>query len=120
MIDSFAQDRPERYEKSAQEDRCSPRARVQVPARLRMSGANGFETVVHDLSLAGFSAAAVSRVHPGTICWLTLPGLESLPGEVVWWRDCLVGCAFDQLLNPAVLDNVLGGYGAPPGYRSLR
>lgn len=119
MIDSFAQGKPGRYEQSAQEDRCAPRARVQIPARLRMSGANRFETVVHDLSLAGFSAAAVSRVHPGTMCWLTLPGLESLQCEVVWWRDCLVGCAFDQLLNPAVLESVLGGYGAPPESRSL-
>ncbi|MEO1920624.1 MAG: PilZ domain-containing protein [Sphingomonadaceae bacterium] len=119
MVDSFAEGATKRYETTAQEDRCAPRARVQIPARLRMSGANRFETVVHDLSLAGFSAAAVSRVHPGTVCWLTLPGLESLQSEVVWWRDCLVGCAFDQLLNPAVLESVLGGYSAPREFRSL-
>ena len=119
MIKSFAQGKPARYEQSAQEDRCAPRARVQIPARLRMSGANRFDTVVHDLSLAGFSAAAVSRVHPGTVCWLTLPGLESLQAEVVWWRDCLVGCAFDQLLNPAVLESILEGYSAPREFRSL-
>ena len=110
MIDSHAKGVQGRYEQIAQEDRCAPRTRVHIPASLRMSGSRRFETVVHDLSLAGFSAAAVSRVHPGTVCWLTLPGLESLQGEVVWWRDCLVGCAFDQLLSSIVHDNIISRY----------
>lgn len=110
MIESHLEGEPTRYEKSAQEDRCAPRVRVQIPAGLRMAGANRFETVVYDLSLAGFSAAAVSRMHPGTICWLTLPGLESLQGEVIWWRDCMVGCAFDHLLSPVVHEDILRRY----------
>lgn len=119
MTEDYAGEMQERYELVAQEDRCAPRTRVHIPASLRMSGARRFETVVHDLSLAGFSAAAVSRVHPGTVCWLTLPGLESLQGEVIWWRDCLVGCAFDQLLNPIVLDNIIGRYAARGELRRL-
>lgn len=119
MIDSYTKDMRERYEQSAQEDRCATRTRVHIPAGLRMSGAGRFETVVHDLSLAGFSAAAVSRAHPGTVCWLTLPGLESLQGEVVWWRDCLVGCAFARLLNPIVHDDILGRFTGRTAYRGL-
>jgi len=96
-----------RYEIAAQEDRSAPRTSVTIPAQLRMSGERGFQTVVQDLSLSGFSATAVNRMHPGTVCWLTLPGLESLQAEVVWWQDSQCGCAFAKLLSPIVHDAIL-------------
>jgi len=96
-----------RYEISAQEDRCAPRTKVTIPASLRPSGSRSFQTVVHDLSLSGFSAVAVNRLHKGNLVWLTLPGLESLQAEVVWWNDSMVGCAFQQLLSPIIHDNIL-------------
>lgn len=95
------------YSVAAQEDRCAPRLRVSIPATLRVSGARAFQTVVHDLSLGGFCASAVSRLHPETLCWITLPGLESLQSRVVWWNASLVGCSFSNLLNPVVLENIL-------------
>jgi hypothetical protein len=95
------------YELAAQEDRSAVRQRISIPAGFRASGTKGFQTAVRDLSLSGFSATAISRIHPGTYCWLTLPGMEALPARVVWWEDGLVGCAFEQLLNPIILDNVL-------------
>lgn len=90
------------YSQAAQEDRSAPRTRIVIPASLRPSGAKGFQTTVQDLSLSGFSAVAISRLRPGTLCWLTLPGLESLQAEVVWWESGSVGCAFSQLLSPIV------------------
>jgi len=108
---------PGSYEYSAQEDRCAPRTRVRVPASLRASGAKGFPTVVQDLSLGGFSATALNRMHQGTICWLTLPGIEPLQAEVAWWQDGLVGCAFANLLSPIVHDNLLARYGSDGRYR---
>lgn len=101
---------PIRYEKAAQEDRCAPRTRIMIPAQLRASGNRGFHTVVNDLSLSGFSATAVNRMHPGSICWLTLPGLESLQAEVVWWENSVAGCAFANLLSPIVHSNILARY----------
>ena len=65
---------------------------------------------VNDLSLSGFSATSVSRLHVGTVCWLTLPGLEALQAEVIWWEDSMCGCAFAQLLSPIVHDNILARY----------
>ncbi|MHA6317229.1 PilZ domain-containing protein [Altererythrobacter sp. CAU 1778] len=103
-------DSRDKYALAAQEDRSAPRTRLVIPAQLRQSGGRGFQTVVHDLSLSGFSATAVSRMHMGAICWLTLPGLESLQGEVIWWENNLVGCAFSQLLSPIVHDNLLERY----------
>ncbi len=102
----------ERYFTAAQEDRCAPRTQISIPAQLRPSGARGFHTVVQDLSLSGFCATSVSRLHPGTVCWLTLPGLGALQSTVVWWENNLAGCSFDQLLSPIVHDNMLLRYTA--------
>ena len=53
---------PGRYEIAAQEDRSAIRHKLTIPAQLRQSGGRGFHTVVHDLSLSGFSATAVFSV----------------------------------------------------------
>lgn len=95
------------YADAAQEDRCAPRTRLAIPAQLRASGARGFQTIVHDLSISGFSATAINRMHPGQACWITLPGLASLQAEVVWWDSSTVGCAFNDLLSPIVHDHIL-------------
>ena len=106
------------YELAAQEDRCSPRTKMVIPAQLRASGARSFQTVVHDLSISGFSCAAISRLREGKICWITLPGLESLQAEVVWWENSIVGCAFTELLSPIIHDNILQRYSPNTVYRS--
>jgi hypothetical protein len=99
-----------RYDIAAQEDRSAVRTKLAIPAQLRASGARAFQTVVNDLSLSGFSATAITRMHPGAVCWLTLPGLESLQAEVVWWENNMCGCAFHSLLSPIVHDNILARY----------
>lgn len=107
------------YFTAAQEDRSAPRTRINIPATMRISGARGFQTVVNDLSLSGFCAAAVNRLQPGTVCWLTLPGLESLQAEVIWWDNSLAGCAFDSLLSPIVHDNILTRWRGDSHYRPV-
>ena len=37
------------YSLAAQEDRCSPRTKLSIPAQLRASGGRPVRTVVHDL-----------------------------------------------------------------------
>ena len=108
----------DRYQIAAQEDRCSPRTKLTIPASLRASGGRAFQSVVHDLSISGFSAASINRMHEGQVCWLTLPGLESLQAQVVWWDNCIVGCAFTELLSPIVHDNILQRYSNTGIYRS--
>ena len=98
------------YLSAAQEDRCSPRTRLTIPATLRASGGRAFQTNVQDLSISGFSANSINRMHEGQMCWLTLPGLESLQGQVVWWENCIVGVAFEDLLSPIVHDNIIQRY----------
>ncbi len=108
-----------RYSVAAQEDRSAPRTRITIPAQLRQSGGRAFQTVVHDLSLSGFAAASVNRIQPATICWLTLPGLEALQAEVVWWDKSIIGCAFMDLLSPIVHDNLIARYRGDGVYRNL-
>lgn len=95
------------YLRAAQEDRCTPRTRLSIPATLRLSGKRPFHTTVLDLSAAGFAAGSIHRLHAGTLCWLTLPGLEALRAEVMWWDAGVAGCAFMQLLSPLVQDALL-------------
>jgi hypothetical protein len=102
------------YDIASREDRCAPRTRLTIPATLRPSAAKGFHTVVHDLSLGGFSANSSSRMHIGAVCWLTLPGLEALQAEVIWWEGGGVGCAFAKLLSPIILEHILSRYPAIP------
>ncbi|WP_374414114.1 PilZ domain-containing protein [Novosphingobium colocasiae] len=97
----------DRYQIAAQEDRSGYRNRTSVPASLRASGGRAFQTVVRDLSVSGFSATAISFIHPSTRCWLTLPGLDSQAARVVWWDDGVVGCAFEDLLDPDLFEGVL-------------
>ena len=113
------QDTNDRYILAAQEDRCAPRTKLTIPASLRASGGRAFQSVVHDLSISGFSAAAINRMHEGQVCWLTLPGLESLQAQVVWWENCIVGCAFTELLSPIVHDNIIQRYAQMGAYRSV-
>ena len=101
------------YETAAQEDRSAHRVKISIPATLRASGAKGYQTAVRDLSLSGFSATSMTRLHPGTNCWLTLPGMESLAAKVVWWDNGLVGAAFESLLSPIVLEHILARWSGP-------
>lgn len=102
------------YKIAAQEDRCAPRSLIRVHAKLRPSGAPGFDVIVYDLSIGGFSCDAVTGMRPGSLCWLTLPGLSALQAEIIWNDGMRVGCAFANLLNEAVLNNLLAKYSRLP------
>lgn len=112
-------DTKDRYSYAAQEDRCAPRTRLSIPGQLRPSGSKGFQTVVQDLSISGFSAMSINRLHVGGLVWLTLPGLESLEAEIVWWNNSQVGCAFARLLNPIVHDNLVARWRGDGVYRAI-
>ncbi|MEM8724263.1 MAG: PilZ domain-containing protein [Pseudomonadota bacterium] len=88
----------------------NPRTKLSIPANLRASGGRDFQSVLHDLSISGFSAASMNRMHEGQTCWLSLPDLEPLEAEVAWWDNCIVGCEFTELLSPITHDNVLQRY----------
>lgn len=100
------------YAIASDEDRCAPRHRLAIPARMRFSCSSSFPVQVTDMSLAGFACDALLAVHPGTLCWLTLPGLGALEAEVVRHSNEGMGCAFKNLLNLAVLNHYVAKYPA--------
>ena len=89
------------------EHRRSLRKAVKMRARLRDRGQTKFEVDVLDLSATGFRAETSFTLWPGTIVWLTLPGLGSLEAVVAWRDKLLYGCSFAKPLHPAVFDHVL-------------
>ncbi|MEO9599921.1 PilZ domain-containing protein [Parasphingorhabdus sp.] len=98
------------YAMASDEDRCAPRHRLSISARMRFSGSSSFPVNVIDISVAGFACDALLVVRRGTLCWLTLPGLGALEAEVVWHDKKGMGCAFTNLLNRAVLDHYIAKY----------
>ena len=98
---------PGSYEHASQEDRSAPRASVHINAVLRASGARGFDTIVRDLSLGGFTATSPSRIEEHNICWITVPDFSPIKGEVVWWEAGIVGIAFASLLDRDVFDAIV-------------
>jgi hypothetical protein len=93
------------------ERRDAPRRVLEINAKLRGSGSHAFSVVVTDLSLTGFGCDAVSGLHAGDICWLTLPGLSGLQAEVMWNNGSRIGCEFSSLLSRAVHDHVMKRWG---------
>lgn len=100
------------YAEASEEDRCAPRHRLAIPAKLRFSCSNSFAIVVTDMSLAGFACDALLEIGSGTRCWLTLPGLGALEAEVVRTGQYGLGCAFVNLLSLPVLDSFIAKYPA--------
>ena len=98
------------YAETALEDRSAQRTKIQIPAILRPSGSEGFSVTIKDISLSGFSAEAFTCQPNGTRVWITIPGLEPLMAEIARNDRTTVGCAFNNLLNQAVLDNLVARY----------
>ena len=83
------------------------RRAVKMRAHLRDRGQTKFEIDVVDLSSSGFRAETSFTLWPGTIVWLTLPGLAPLEAVVAWRDKFRYGCAFAKPLHPAVLEHIV-------------
>jgi len=94
-------------EVSADDARQALRRSVKMRAHLRDRGQTRFEIEVTDLSMSGFRAETSFTLWPGTIVWLTLPGLAGLEAVVAWRDKFKYGCAFAKPLHPAVFDHIV-------------
>lgn len=90
------------------EHRRALRKAVKVRAHLRDRGQTRFEIDVVDLSQSGFRAQTSFTLWPGTVVWLTLPGLAPLEAVVAWRDRSTYGCAFAKPLHPAVFEHIVG------------
>ncbi len=101
---------PESYSETALEDRSAIRQKVHIPAILRPSCSKKFSISVKNISLSGFAAEAFTGQPVGTRVWLTIPGMSPLEAEIARNDRTTIACAFANLLNPAVLDNLVARY----------
>lgn len=90
-----------------EDSRGALRKAVKMRAYLRDRGQTRFEIDVTDLSLAGFRAETSFTLWPGTVVWLTLPGLAALEAVVAWRDKSQYGCAFAKTLHPAVFEHII-------------
>lgn len=98
---------------SPQKDaRNATRHPVSMTAKLRYAGSTGFDMDLVDLSLTGCGCEAISGTHPGTLCWITLPGLGSLQSKVIHNDGVVMGFEFESPLNSAILALYVARYGA--------
>lgn len=93
-----------------------PYRRLAMRAALRVGVDRSFQTRVTELSTSTFAAEAVSRLHPGTRCWLTLPGLAAKQAEVLGWQGSIVTCRFTEDLSPLILDTLIEKAGHPTNH----
>ncbi|HEU0066236.1 MAG TPA: pilus assembly protein PilZ [Sphingomonas sp.] len=98
-VDPFAQ--------ASEDNRTALRKSVKMRAHLRDRGQTRFEIDVLDLSALGFRAETGFGLWPGTIVWLTLPGLAPMEAVVAWRDKFKYGCAFAKPLHPAVLEHIV-------------
>ncbi len=89
------------------ENRRALRKAVRMRAHLRDRGQTKFEIDVVDLSQSGFRAETSFTLWPGTVVWLTLPGLAGLEAVVAWRDKFKYGCAFQKPLHPAVFEHII-------------
>lgn len=94
------------------EDRCAPRIKVTIPARLRLPARAASAVMVRDISTAGVQCDYASGLTAGTRCWIKLPGLESIEAEVMWNDGSRMGLAFNRLLSEAVVAMIIAS--SPP------
>jgi hypothetical protein len=89
------------------EQRRALRRPVKLRAKLRDRGQTRFEIDITDLSLTGFRAETSFTLWPGSVVWLTLPGLAGLEGTVQWRDKFLYGCSLAKPLHPAVFEHIV-------------
>lgn len=92
---------------TAGDKRATLRRAVRLDARVRDRNAARFAIRVVDLSRTGLRAETASTIRPGSLIWITLPGLQSLEAEVAWQRGEHIGAAFRQPLHPAVFEHIV-------------
>ena len=72
---------------------------VEIGARVRELGAEGFEARVLNISETGFMAEADGEFEVGTRVWLILPGRERANALVRWIAGKRIGAEFAEPIS---------------------
>ena len=72
---------------------------VEIGARVRELGAEGFEARVLNISETGFMAEADGEFEVGTRVWLILPGRERANALIRWIAGRRIGAEFAEPIS---------------------
>lgn len=72
---------------------------VEIGARVRELGSEGFEARVLNISETGFMAEAEGHFDVGTRIWLILPGRERANALVRWIAGSRIGAEFAEPIS---------------------
>jgi len=78
---------------------------VEIGARVRELGAEGFEARVLNISETGFMAEADGEFEVGSRIWLILPGRERANALVRWTAGKKLGAEFAEPISIDGLDS---------------
>ena len=79
--------------------RRTSRQPVDIGAKVRELGAEGFEAKVLNISETGFMAEAEGEFEVGTRIWLILPGRERANALVRWIAGNRIGAEFAEPMS---------------------
>jgi hypothetical protein len=86
------------------ERRGSARLPVDIGARVRELGSEGYEAKVLNISETGFMAEAEGEFEVGTRIWLILPGRDRANALVRWIAGTKLGAEFAEPISLEGLD----------------
>jgi hypothetical protein len=75
------------------------RVPVELDAKMRELGAEGFEARVVNISESGFMAVAEGEFEVGSRVWLMLPGRERANAVVKWTAGDKLGAEFAEPIS---------------------
>ena len=85
--------------RDAEDRRRKSRHPVEIGARVRELGAEGFEARVLNISETGFMAEADGEFEVGTRVWLILPGGERANALIRWIAGRKIGGEFAEPIS---------------------
>ena len=86
--------------------RRAERVALRADVDFRRTGDHRYRVNILDFSPEGCRIESPVTVSAGDTIWLSLPGLESIQGEVAWVKEWSVGVQFARPLYPSVFEMV--------------
>lgn len=96
------------FMRPGEENRQTRRRIVNFAAVLETASERLQSVLVKDLSERGCRASVDGPSEEGSSLMIKLPGMEAIRARVVWSSATEIGCAFEEELHTAVIDQVLG------------
>lgn len=83
------------------------RSAVRAQAKVKQVDSQFLDTILLDLSIAGFQFYSPEQLNEFKPLMVKLPGLEMLQAKIVWRKNHYCGCQFTKPLYPAVFEHIV-------------